>query len=44
MNDNPNELFSEKELNELRDILNSKIKLFFYKNLYRLLLKTRLLK
>ena len=44
MNDNPNELFSEKELNQLRDILNSKTKLFFYKNLYRLLLKTRLLK
>ena len=44
MNDNPNELFSEKELNEIRNILNSKMKLFFYKNLYRVLMKTRILK
>ena len=37
MNDDPNELFSKKELNEIRDILNSRMKLFFYKYLYRIL-------
>ena len=44
MSDDPNELFSEKELNEIKNILNSKTKLFFYKYLYRVLLKINLVK
>ena len=44
MSDDPNELFSEKELNEIKNILNSKTKLFFYKYLYRVLLKINLIK
>jgi hypothetical protein len=44
MNDDPNELFSKKEINDINDIFNSKLKLFFYKNLYRVLLKIRFLK
>ncbi len=39
MSDDPNELFSKKELIEIKNILNSKIKLFFYKYLYKIILK-----
>ena len=44
MTDDPNELFSEKELNEIKNILKSKTNLFFYKYLYKVLLKTSLIK
>ena len=43
MNDDPNELFSEKEINKIIDIQKSKNKLVFYSYLYRILIKVNLL-
>ena len=34
MNDDPNELFTKKELNRILSIKNSKLKLFIYKIIF----------
>ena len=44
MNDDPNELFSDKDLHKMNNIMNSKTKLLYYKYLYKVLIKVNLIK